>query len=57
MMSEEEKQLEEEIEQLKFKIEILDQRASRFEFMAFQKYEQVDKKLSEDKRLANLHAK
>jgi hypothetical protein len=35
MMSEEEKQLEEEIEGLKFKIEILDQRASRFEFMAF----------------------
>jgi len=39
MISEEEKILEEEIEQLKFKIEILDQRASRFEFMAFQKYE------------------
>jgi hypothetical protein len=25
--------------------------------MAFQKYEQIDKKLNEDKRLINLHAK
>ena len=40
---------------LNFKIDILEQRALRFEFIALQKYEEMNRKLSEDSRLQVLN--
>lgn len=48
---------EEEIRDINFKIDILEQRALRFESMALQKYEEMDSKLNKDPRLAALHRK
>jgi hypothetical protein len=54
---EDEKKYQEALAELNFKIDILNHRASRFEVMALKKYEEMDKKLQEDKRLAILHQK
>lgn len=54
---EEEKQYEEIINQLNFKINILDQRMTRFEAMALQKFAEMDQKLNDDNRLAALKQK
>ena len=51
----EEKNIEESIEKLNFKIRIMDERADRFEMMAFNKYEEMDRKLNEDPRLQAMH--
>lgn len=48
---------EEDIRDINFKIDILEQRALRFESMALQKYEEMDTKLNKDPRLAALHRK
>ncbi|KAL4445104.1 hypothetical protein ABPG74_018832 [Tetrahymena malaccensis] len=48
---------EEEIRDINFKIDILEQRALRFESMALQKYEEMDNRLNKDARLAALHRK
>jgi len=54
MKPEEEKNFDETINKLQFKIEILDQRASRFEVNALKKYEELDSELSKDYRLRAL---
>lgn len=45
------------IRNINFKIDILEQRALRFESIALQKYEEIDNKLNKDPRLAVLHKK
>jgi len=54
---EDEKNLEETIQKLGFKIGIMEERADRFEMMAFDKYEEMDKRLTEDIRLKALNNK
>ncbi|EGR28306.1 hypothetical protein IMG5_178860 [Ichthyophthirius multifiliis] len=49
--------LEEEIKEINFKIDILEQRALRFESIALQKYEEIDNKLNNDVRLQALQKK
>ncbi|EGR33096.1 hypothetical protein IMG5_061790 [Ichthyophthirius multifiliis] len=49
--------LAEEIKEVNFKIDILEQRALRFESMALQKYQEMDNKLNNDGRLAAIHRK
>lgn len=51
---EDEKQYEEIIRDKNWKISILEQRATRFEAMALQKYGEMDQKLNEDPRLSAL---
>ena len=51
---EEEKSFIETINNLHFKIEILDQRASRFEMTALQRYEEMDKKLNNHEKLKHV---
>ena len=46
---------EQEIIDKNFKIQILEQRAVRFESTSLSKYEEMDRKLHEDTRLAALH--
>ena len=43
--------------EVKFKINILESRASRFEAMALQKFQDMDQKLDADPRLARLKEK
>ena len=54
---EDEKTCEDNINAHNFKINILDQRATRFEAMALQKYAEMDQKLNEDPRLISLKQK
>ncbi len=49
-----EKQFEEIIKDKNWKIGILEQRATRFEAMALQKYGEMDQRLNEDQRLSSL---
>jgi hypothetical protein len=51
------KNYENDINNITFKIDILEQRALRFEANALQKYEEMDRKLNEDPRLQALHTK
>jgi len=55
MKPEEEKEFDDKISRLQFRIEILDQRASRFEVQALKRYEDLDNWLNNDPRLAILH--
>jgi putative cell wall-binding protein len=55
MRADEEKDFDERIQKLRFKIEILDQRAARFETQVLEKYEELDNKLNNDPRLEILH--
>ena len=48
---------EKESSEVKFKISILESRASRFEAMALQKFQDMDQKLDIDPRLARLKEK
>jgi hypothetical protein len=45
------------MQQITFRITILTNRAVRFETTAIAKYEEMDRKLNEDPRMANLHKK
>lgn len=51
---EDEKQFEEIIKEKNWKIGILEQRATRFEAMALQKYGEMDQRLNDDVRLSSL---
>ena len=53
--SEIDKNYENEINNITFRINILEQRALRFESNALSKYEEMDNKLSNDARLQALH--
>ena len=51
------KEVDEELQKLLFKKEILESRANKFEATSLKKYEMMDKKLSEDPRLQALKNK
>ena len=48
---------EKQLSEVKFKISILESRASRFEAMALQKFQDMDQRLDSDPRLARLKEK
>jgi len=52
-----EKDFDDKIEKLQFRILILDQRASKFEIQALQDYQNMDKKINEDNRFEVLRNK